>query len=208
MRMRAIYFIAALSCAVASVARGQSEPADTTHPAADTSLLDPRLKVGTRVRVRVSSLSPGDVVGRIREIRRDTLVIDRGGDEPLIVPAGELSRLSIGAHGATRETLAAAFGTLGFAGGPAWYFAFCAHNQSTCKRDIDEARQDTTNTYSIPSIFALYAFGTAFVSGAIGEALGVAPWEQVDKPLRVALLPTRRGIMLVASVPLGRRRRG
>jgi hypothetical protein len=204
--MRAFYFTAVLCCAVASAARAQNLPGDTTRLASDSSsLLDPRLKVGARVLVRPTSLSPGEVDGRIREIRRDTLVIDRGKDEPLTIPVGEVSHLSVRTLAPTRDEMAAAFGTIGFLGGTAWYFAFCSHNRETCRKDIEEARQDTTNTASIPTLFSLYAFGSALLGGAIGAALGVAPWENVDKPLRLSVIPMRRGVMLVATIPIGRR---
>lgn len=199
------YIISAVLCLlVASVAPGQ-EPTDTSRAASDTGLLDPRLKVGARVRVRTSSMQPGDVEGKIIEIRRDTLVINRGGAEPLTVPAGELTHLAVRTLGPARDELTATLATVGLIGGTVGYFSYCSHHRETCDRDIEEWKQDTTS--SVPSIFALYAFGSALVGGLLGQALGVAPWEQVDRPLRISVLPARRGFMLVATVPLGRRRR-
>ena len=204
--MRAFYFTAVLCCVVASAALAQNQPGDTTRLATDTSLLDPRLKVGARVLVRPISMSSAEIDGRIREIRRDTLVIERDGNEPLTIPAGEVSHLRVRTLGPARDEMAAAFATIGLLGGTAWYFAFCEHNRETCKRDIEDAQQDTTNLASIPSLLTLYAVGSAFLGGAIGAAFGVAPWENVDKPLRISVMPMRRGVMLVATIPLGRRR--
>jgi len=151
-------------------------------------------------------MSTAEIDGRIREIRRDTLVIERDGSDPLWIPAGEVSHLSVRTLGPTRDEMAAAFATIGLLGGTAWYFAFCEHNRETCRRDIEEAQQDTANVASIPTLLSLYAIGSAFLGGAIGAALGVAPWENVDKPLRISVMPMRRGVMLVATIPLGRRR--
>jgi hypothetical protein len=195
--MRFPYIVALFTCLIVSAARAQNAPADTTRSTTDTSLLDSRLKVGTRVRVRVTSLSPGDVEGRITEIRRDTLVIARRSGDPLTVPAGELSRIQIGRG---NQAVAATLGTLGFIGGNVLYFSFCSRNRETCRKDIEEAQQDTSNHNPIPPLYMASAFGAAVLGGAIGEAISPERWNGIEKPLRFSFVPTRRGMMVVASI--------
>jgi hypothetical protein len=44
------------------------------------------------------------------------------------------------------------------------------------------------------------AFGAALLGGALGEAISPQRWNAVDKPLRFSFVPTRRGMMVVASI--------
>jgi hypothetical protein len=122
----------------------------------------------------------------------------------LTIPAAELSRLQVGSGD---ESVAVTLGILGFLGGTAAYFSFCSHNTETCRHDIEDAQQDTTNTLQLPSLYVVSAFGAALLGGAIGEALSPQRWNNVDQPLHLGFVPTRHGIMLVGSYELGGRRR-
>jgi hypothetical protein len=162
---------------------------------------DSLLKVGARVRV---NRPDAQIIGRIAEVRGDTIVVDRGpADTAMAISLSDASAVAVHVHGKGSERAMMVLGTLGAVTGAALYVSWCARDPEWC-RDVELEDPDPYDDEVPPSVFATVTIGFAALGLLLGHAFAPPQWTIVDPTIRVGLTPTATGVAAYLSIPAPR----
>lgn len=162
---------------------------------------DSLLKVGARVRI---NRPEAQIVGRIAEIRGDSIVVNRGpGDTAITVSLLDATDVAVYARGRASETAMMVLGTLGAATGAALYVSWCVRDPEWC-RDAEPVDHDPYDDEIPPSMFATITIGFAAIGLLLGHSFAPPQWTVIDPAIRVGLTPTSTGIAAYISMPAPR----
>jgi hypothetical protein len=169
---------------------------------------------GARVRVvgRVTRGVP--LVARLVETRADTLVLNDGAGEPLVLLAGDLERIDVERPNRARSGAMATGMLLGLAGGTAAAVNLCRGHGPDCwfieNDGNSDGDTDDEEDHLLPSVGTLTIGAITLAGGAIGALLTPSKWKRVGgaamAPVRVGLRGARgarRGLGVVVSIPFG-----
>jgi hypothetical protein len=168
---------------------GQAQSDETRGP-----LLDSRLTVGRQV--RGIDATGNRVTGRILALAGDTLLIQVNDS---------LRQFSIAARSFgdvevfTRGYGGARIGMgIGLVLGGAAYIGWCARNGYDCNH-VDEDPDPYDDVQPTP-LYSVMAISLASVGGMLGYVLTPFRWQSVTTPVRVGIMPGRRGVVLGLSL--------
>ena len=162
---------------------------------------DSLLKVGARIRI---NRADAQVIGRIAEIRGDTIVIDRGpADGAMAVSLSNATEVAVYAQGKGSERAMMVLGTLGAVTGAALYVSWCARDPEWC-RDIEPVDENPYDDEVPPSMFATITIGFAAIGLLLGHSFAPPQWTIIDPAIRVGLTPTSTGLAAYLSIPAPR----
>jgi hypothetical protein len=162
---------------------------------------DSLLKVGARVRI---DRADARIIGRIADIRGDTVVVDRGpADGPMAVSLADATGLAVYAHSKASQRAILTLGTLGALTGAALYVSWCVKNPESC-RDAEPVDPDPYDDEVPPSLFATMTIGFGAIGLLLGHSFAPLQWQVIDPAIRVGLTPTSTGIAAYLSLPAPR----
>ena len=162
---------------------------------------DSLLKVGARVRI---NRADAQIVGRVAEVRGDTIVVDRGpGDSVMTVALADATGMAVYARGKASETAVIMLGALGAATGAALYVNWCVKDVERC-RELELEDHDPYDDEIPPSMFATITVGFAAIGLLIGHSFAPPQWTVIDPMIRVGLTPTSTGLAAYISIPAPR----
>ena len=162
---------------------------------------DSLLKVGARVRI---NRADAQVIGRIAEIRGDTIVVDRGpGDSAMAISLSDATGVAVHARGRGSERAMMVLGTLGAVAGAALYVSWCARDPEWC-RDLELEDENPYDEEVPPSVFATITIGFAAIGLLLGHSFAPPQWTVIDPAIRVGLTPTSTGVAAYVSIPAPR----
>lgn len=174
----------------------------TAHGAASAQL-DARIRMGARVRVNSAD---AQIIGRVAEVRDDTIVVDRGMGDTTAVSLRETTELAVYARGKGAEAFATTMGVIGAASGAVLYVKWCLSAPDACAilEEDEEECDDDEEDDGFSSPFTTLTMGFAMVGMLIGRALTPPQWHIVDVPVRFGVAPMRDGIGVYVSLPAPR----
>jgi hypothetical protein len=173
--------------AFAAVGEAQSD-------SARDSLLDFRLKVGTQV--RGTDLTGRRVTGRILALAGDTLLIQvKDSPRQFSIAARSFGDLEVFTRGYGGARIGMG---IGFVLGNAAYLGWCAKNRYDCTQGDEDP--DPYDDVQPTPLYSVVAIGMATVGGLLGYVMTPFRWESVATPVRVGILPGRRGVVLGLSL--------
>ena len=162
---------------------------------------DSLLKVGARVRV---NRPDAQIMGRIAEIRGDTMVVDRGpADTAMAISLSDATSVAVHVQGKGSERAMMVLGTLGAVAGAALYVSWCVRDPEWC-RDLEPVDPDPYDDEVPPSVFATVTIGFAALGVLLGHAFAPPQWKIIDPTIRVGLTPTTTGVAAYLSMPAPR----
>ena len=174
-------FAAVLLCAFASLLPLALE-AQLSTP------VDSLIVPGARMRLELAG-PPHSLDGRLRELRGDTLVLERGGVRSSI-PAPDVSRALVLRRSPTLSRNVTIGGVAGMLGGAGLYLNWCANNRADCRRD-NQSDYDDDDDESELTLGIVSVLGGALLGGAVGYVLTPVEWVEANVPLRIGA--TRSG---------------
>jgi hypothetical protein len=162
---------------------------------------DSLLKVGARVRI---NRPDAQIIGKVAEIRGDTVVIDRGpADSAMAVALSDATDVAVYARGPGSDRAMMVLGTLGAVTGAALYVSWCARDPEWC-REAEPVDPDPYDDEVPPSVFASVTIGFAAIGLLLGHSFAPPQWTIIDPAIRVGLTPTSTGIAAYISIPAPR----
>lgn len=174
----------------------------TAHSAAFAQL-DGRVRMGARVRVNSSDAL---IIGRVAEVRDDTIVVDRGMGDTASVPLRDVSELAVYHRG---TALAKTLAVIGAASGAALYINWCFKARQACE-DLErqeherEHHDDDDEDDEMTSVFSSVVLTFGAIGMLIGHTLTPPQWHSVDLPVRFGVAPMQSGIGVYVSLPAPR----
>ena len=174
-------FVALLCCAFSFLLPSALE---AQLPTPIDSLIVP----GARVRLELAS-PPHSFDGRLRELRGDTLVLERSGVRSNIA-AADVSRALVLRRSPALSRNVTIGGVAGMLGGAGLYLNWCANNRADCRRDNQSAYDDDDGESEL-TLGIISVLGGALLGGAVGYVLTPVEWVEANAPLRVGA--TRSG---------------
>jgi len=169
------------------------------------------LDSGVRVRLSGRVTRGVPIVARVVETRADTLVLDDGATAPLVLLAGDLSRIEVRRNHPARDAAVSTGVLLGLAGGTAAAVNLCRGHGPHCwiieTDGNDDGDMDDDEDGLLPSIGVLSIGAAAFIGGALGALVTPSRWKRVGgvaaAPVKIGLRGARRGLGMVVSIPFG-----
>jgi hypothetical protein len=159
------------------------------------------LKVGARVRINTPD---AQIIGKVAEIRGDTIVVDRGpAESAMAISLSNATDVAVYARGRSSETAMLVLGTLGAATGAALYVSWCVRDPEWC-RTAEPVDHDPYDDEIPPSTFATITIGFAAIGLLLGHSFAPPQWTIIDPAIRVGLTPTSTGIAAFISIPAPR----
>ena len=173
-------FVALLFCAFSFLLPCALE-AQTPTP------VDSLIVPGARMRLELAG-PPHSFEGRLRELRGDTLVLERSGVRSSI-PAADVSRALVLRRSPALSRNVTIGGVAGMLGGAGLYLSWCANNRADCRRDNQSADDDDDESELTLGIVSV--LGGALLGGVVGYVLTPVEWVEANAPLRIGA--TRSG---------------
>ena len=179
----------------------------------DASQAQPRLRVGSHLRVRGRGDHAAVFSGRLRMMSNDSIALALDDDvegDPVPFAFADIGRAELEHDEKTRDQASTAMGALGAVGGLTAAVYWCVHNQDACANDLEQMQEAADNDESYIGPSALMVLGGALIGSVIGYVLAPQPhWELVVFPTRTATSngSTRLLMNVGVSIPLGRRPR-
>lgn len=165
--------------------------------------LDARVRMGARVRVN----SPdAQIIGRVAEVRDDTIVVDRGMGDTASVALRDVSELAVHYRG---TAMAKTFAVIGAASGAALYINWCLKSPQACEElerqeHEREHHDDDDEDEEMTSVFSSVVLTFGAIGMLIGHTLTPPQWHRVDLPVRLGVAPMHNGIGVYVSLPAPR----
>lgn len=174
----------------------------TAHAAA-WGQLDGRVRMGARVRVNSPT---AQIIGRVAEVRDDTIVVDRGMGDTTSVPLRDVNELAVYHRG---TALAKTLAVIGAASGAALYINWCFRTQHACE---DLERQEHEREHhdgddedeAMTSVFSSVVMTFGAIGMLIGHTLTPPQWHVVGVPVRLSVAPMQDGVGVFLSLPAPR----
>lgn len=165
--------------------------------------VDARVRMGARVRVNSSD---AQIIGRVAEVRDDTIVVDRGMGDTASVPLRDVSELAVYHRG---TALAKTLAVIGAASGAALYINWCFKARQACE---DLERQEHEREHhdgddeddEMTSVFASVVLTFGAIGMLIGHTLTPPQWHVVGVPVRLSVAPMPNGVGVFLALPAPR----
>ncbi|MGH7639173.1 MAG: hypothetical protein ACREOK_16100 [Gemmatimonadaceae bacterium] len=164
------------------------------------SQLDARVRMGARVRVNSSD---AQIIGRVAEVRDDTIVVDRGMGDTASVPLRDVGELAVYHRG---TALAKTLAVIGAASGAALYINWCLKAPQACENlerqeHEREHHDDDDEDEEMTSVFSSVVLTFGAIGMLIGHTLTPPQWHRVDLPVRFGIAPMHNGVGVYVSLP-------
>jgi hypothetical protein len=159
--------------------------------------------LGSRVRVWTSS-STSPLMGRLASFGNDSLSVRNDLATHHRLHLRDITRLEVYRRGGTAATAGILAGAAGAVAGGVVYRDWCENNSAACHEN--QRRSDSTDVshydHSVP-VASVLIVGGAIAGAAIGYFLAPSQWQPVATPIRLSVVPNRRGIIVAGSVAFG-----
>jgi hypothetical protein len=174
-------------------ALGQNQPTDSLPG------------IGSRLRARVRN-ADSIAIGRLESVRGDTIELrSEVASSRSLIAIRDLASLEVFRRGSAAGKAGFIVGTLGAIAGGVAYDGWCRDYADACRENkLHSNPSDTAHYDHSASVLTAFVIGGAALGAVIGYGLAPPRWEPVQLPVRLSVLPSPRGLVVLGTVRLGR----
>jgi hypothetical protein len=157
--------------------------------------------IGSRLRVRVRN-ADSMAIGRLESVRGDTIELQSEvASSRSLIAIRDLASLEVFRRGSAAGKAGFIVGTLGAVVGGVAYHGWCRDYADACRENrLNSNPSDTGHYDHSASVLTAFVVGGAALGALIGYGLAPPQWEKIALPARLGILPSRRGVTVVASI--------